>query len=1041
MNFLQEVHDKRKKLADVLLDEEYSGIREIVEELYPDRAHFIYELLQNAEDANASEASFELQTDRLVFRHNGRTFSEDDVWGITNIGKGSKRDQSDKIGRFGVGFKSVFAYSETPFVWSPSYSFRISGLVLPEEIASLPELNGQTQFEFPFNNPKKERDSAYDEIRTGLDELAETTLLFLSNIESISWRIGETDSGVVLKIQHSDHHLEVLKQVGGTTTESCHFLQFSAPVQGLEKQCVVVAFELDFLPDIQLFDSNQPIAKQLRITSASPGRVAVFFPAEKETSGLRFHLHAPFVPELSRASVKETPVNDPLFDQLAELAASSLHPIRDFGLLTREFLAVLPNQSDPIPARYQCVCDAIVGEMNSEPLTPVHGGNRHAPASQMLQARATLKNLLTNEDLVFFHGTEKNWAVSATQRNNEADRFLQQLDIREWDTGDFLKDIDNAILFDDADYSNFDTSGFRNWLSRKPIEWNQQFYAVLWELEGQYAFNLARDKPIIRLGNGEYSVGKDCFFPDKTQSANDFMPRVDSTVYSYGKNKKQQDDAKKFLQAIGVREVGEREQVEAILKERYNYEAELPDEETYRSDLKRFVALAEAESGSASLFQNYWVVEGRDQWSKPRRVFLDLPILETGLLSYYAALGDDADRVPLNESYLERGIPLKKLASFLTAIGVQTKLEIDATNCYGNPQWSYLSTVPGERYTASSINQDYTIDGLETVLQDPVLELAQLIWRTLAGLPGDGRCLTALYRKNASSGARTADSQLVHILRNAEWVPQSGGMFVRPAEASRDFLPEGFPFDPGWQWLKAINFGAEIFKRSEAQRQKGAIAKELGFDDDDTLERAKQFALMPTEEQRRVLADFEERQRFELPEHEPSNPDRRARRVGAMAAEAPGRRTEIRNRSVAVGLDAVKVEAGQYLSQQYINPDGEMICQACRKPLPFELDDGNSYFERVQFLKELRMRHYQNYLALCPNHAAMFQHANGSRDQLMGMTIQIGGNELEIILAQQPTHLYFTKTHLSDLRALIDAERTQNNPEDESDDSEVGDEE
>ena len=66
MTFLEEVRAKRKKLADVLSDEEYSGIRSIVEELYPDRAHFIYELLQNAEDAGATEASFRLRSDRLA---------------------------------------------------------------------------------------------------------------------------------------------------------------------------------------------------------------------------------------------------------------------------------------------------------------------------------------------------------------------------------------------------------------------------------------------------------------------------------------------------------------------------------------------------------------------------------------------------------------------------------------------------------------------------------------------------------------------------------------------------------------------------------------------------------------------------------------------------------------------------------------------------------------------------------------------------------------------------------------------------------------
>src|SRR5687767_233648 len=123
MDFLDRVRVKRQKLADVLYDEDYSGIRDIVEELYPDRAHFIYELLQNAEDTGATEATFHLSASSLSFTHNGRPFEEDDVWAITNIGKGTKRDQEDKIGRFGVGFKAVFAYCDTPHIWSPTFSF------------------------------------------------------------------------------------------------------------------------------------------------------------------------------------------------------------------------------------------------------------------------------------------------------------------------------------------------------------------------------------------------------------------------------------------------------------------------------------------------------------------------------------------------------------------------------------------------------------------------------------------------------------------------------------------------------------------------------------------------------------------------------------------------------------------------------------------------------------------------------------------------------------------------------------------------------
>ena len=101
-----------------------------------------------------------------------------------------------------------------------------------------------------------------------------------------------------------------------------------------------------------------------------------------------------------------------------------------------------------------------------------------------------------------------------------------------------------------------------------------------------------------------------------------------------------------------------------------------------------------------------------------------------------------------------------------------------------------------------------------------------------------------------------------------------------------------------------------------------------------------------------------------------------------------------------------------------------MICQVCKGPLPFKLDDGSDYFEKVEFLKDLRKRHYQNYLALCPNHAAMFQHANGSEELIREMFSEIAGNELEVVLAQQDATIYFTKTHIADLRSVLEAEKS-----------------
>ena len=46
---------------------------------YSENNHFVYELLQNAEDAEATFITFVYQNDRLTIYHNGRPFNEMDV--------------------------------------------------------------------------------------------------------------------------------------------------------------------------------------------------------------------------------------------------------------------------------------------------------------------------------------------------------------------------------------------------------------------------------------------------------------------------------------------------------------------------------------------------------------------------------------------------------------------------------------------------------------------------------------------------------------------------------------------------------------------------------------------------------------------------------------------------------------------------------------------------------------------------------------------------------------------------------------------------
>lgn len=1019
--------ERRQKFIDGLDANKGEINLDIFEDFYPDKAHFVYELLQNAEDAGATEVAFTLISDRLVCEHDGRPFTLEDVTSITGLHDSTKAKAQDKIGKFGVGFKSVFVYTQAPAIRSGDYAFRITQLILPEPIAPDASLGHITRFEFPFDNPKKSVSDAYAEIVAGLEELDEKTLLFLSSLQSVKWRIDTGTAGEVMRIQHSEFHFEVLKEIGGTTTASSHFLKFDEAVPGLGRQHVAVAFPLDMLPGVRQFEEAKPLSEQFKVVPASPGSVAVFFPAAKETSGLRFHLHGPFVPELSRASVKDTPVNLPLFEQLAALAAQALHRIKELSLLTTEFLSVLPNPQDQIPPRYASIRTAIVEEMKTTPLTPTHDRS-HAPANRLIQARASLKSLLSEDDIGFLVDYDDEpplWAAGATQRNSRIDHFLAGLDIREWGLAEFID-----VLSDKADdqplYRHIPDESFTDWFAQKSPEWLQEFYALLNAEAREDAYRLGTLR-IVLLADQALSRADRAFFA--SEDTGDDLPVVDKAVYSSGTKKQQQEDAKALLALIGVREIGEAEEIEIILSRRYTEEAEIPNDDVYFQDLQRFIALVEKQQDKARLFAKFYVLQGEDGlWYTPGSIYLDKPFMDTGLSVYFGALSPEERRSALHGRYKDGCIEVERLGKFAKAIGAKVGLDIVKDRITHNPEKSYLLTVSGTR-ASSVIDRDYYIPHLAKLLRTPSLELSRLIWRTLMSFPPFSDYLRATYQLNKANGPRYAASRLVHELRAASWIPQGNDMFVRPADAARELLPKGFPFDSGYAWVKAIQFGETVVKASAQAFQRDAAAKSLGFPDAAAADRARRFNELPEDEQEAILTELENRRDMgAVPDRTLANPGRRAQNIREQASDAINKEAEIRQRSVSIGRENVKEQATSFLQEHYRNANGDMTCQICKAPLPFNLDDGEGYFETVEFLPELRKRHPQNYLALCPNHSAMFRLVNQSRDTIREEFTAIEGNELPVMLAEKDLTIYFSKTHIVDLKAVLDAEAEETPP-------------
>ncbi len=1048
---------------------------------YPDTAHLVYELLQNAEDAGASYACFRVNRQGMKFEHDGRPFTRQDVDSITTYGDSTKDVSDETIGQFGLGFKAVYVYTDTPLIWSRTFNFNISDKFVPDMISADPTLGDRTIFWLPFDSPKTPPNRAYNEIKDRLKTLSTITLLYLSHIRELRWSATDADDDTsfsecrLRRIVHPEAHRahrEVRRITNSNLTETSNFLCFTETAVMHQPKEIAIVFELQQRSNSRKQQSGDgkpeyatDLARRFKISPAERGNVAVYFSAVKEKSSLRFHIHAPFEPDAFRSSLKHTPENSSLLKQVASLAAQSLTKIRDLDLLDRNFLSALPNSHDDLPELYIPIRDAIIEEMKRESLTPKKYGG-HAPASTLLQGEAKLKELLTSEDLNLLKDDDNisyDWAIDLG-RDGAANQFLRNLEIERYGMDEFVETLRARC----SDESRFDPVSHRyvtcpepvilDWMDRKSIDWHRKLYALFCDHYDNQLTKLSRVY-LVRCSDGEYRKGSDCYFELVDDDDDSKFPYADARIYTPDDTSDrditlQAEHAHKFLKAIGVDKVKDEDRIRMILAKFYERSVEVPWDDHW-AHVELFMKWFSDENRDPAIFDKRPIfVNSQNLLSDGKNIYINEPYYDTQLDMYYSVANH---RSPLSERYLDYLQRSEKercsvFIDFAKACGVIDRLEVEQTRCIYNPQWSYLVSAPGKR-TGYSRDQDYVVRGLDRVLEEPTVEVVRLVWNMLMENASKPQVLEASYRNNASSGEHVAASQLVHHLKDAAWVPQTdettkdGIRFVRAAEALSERLPSGFPYDPGWDWLNAIDFGwqseAQRAQRSEMRERLSGSGMPGAYDmSDEEVERYLKFRQFPPEEQDRLLRiaeaesgsrrDNGERPDFDMPTSEPGDPDLRARRVRNEAHESPTRSSEMRERSVDLEYEECRKLAREDLRRWYTNDDDIMICQLCQDELPFRLPDGEYFFVSICFLEELaKVKSYRpNFLALCPNHAAMFQNAeNPSVDQMMSRFLSMEDCTFEITLASQPLELYFIKTHIQDLRAVIEDYEELEQPE------------
>ena len=206
-----------------------SSLGSLSGDLYQDSKRFIYELLQNADDASVDKqkvsVSIRLFGDNLVVAHTGKNFDDRDLRGISGVADGTKKKADDKTGYKGIGFKAVFGQSEKVTVYSAGEYFRFDAhyehVWNPawEQTQAQWETENERAFQYPwpiipiFTEPGDVEPAIHDflsqghyqvatiiqlrkvaDVRTALGELAEKIdmYLFLKNINAIEFDNGVT---------------------------------------------------------------------------------------------------------------------------------------------------------------------------------------------------------------------------------------------------------------------------------------------------------------------------------------------------------------------------------------------------------------------------------------------------------------------------------------------------------------------------------------------------------------------------------------------------------------------------------------------------------------------------------------------------------------------------------------------------------------------------------------------------------------------------------------------------------------------------------
>lgn len=276
--------------------------------------YVLSELLQNADDAGATEACVGIEDGYFVFSHDGEDFTEEHFASLCRFGYSNKR-ALHTVGFRGIGFKSTFSLGDTVELYTPTLSvaFDRQGFTEPRWIDSARSRDDRTEIRVAIRDDHRKA-----EVEENLQEWLDSpiSLLFFRNIRH-------------LQIAGKDLHWGSLGP--GPTAETEWMALYEDPDQAfLVARSEPAPFPSDALAEIRQErmlgadeESEFPPCR-VELVVGAKGRLYVVLPTGVDTA-LPFACNAPFIQDPARLKIKDpgiSPANRWLIERIGALAAS-----------------------------------------------------------------------------------------------------------------------------------------------------------------------------------------------------------------------------------------------------------------------------------------------------------------------------------------------------------------------------------------------------------------------------------------------------------------------------------------------------------------------------------------------------------------------------------------------------------------------------------------------------------------------------------------------------------------------------------------------